>query len=204
MSGIKEFANNKYRDYFEVSKGDQEVSLENFNDCYGILPDLDIFEENKLSTGRILLASLRLIEPQFVYYRREENSFIENPNEFTMRVLPGSDLENGLNYIKNIQSSINDMHGHYNVALYLLKFLLARNSIVVRKNKKLALMYEELLNEINNNQTKKEIKKYKVEELNISKKDEVLALMPEEKKLLSVNVLSEEDEEEDTNEEVAE
>lgn len=185
MAETREFSNDKYKQYYQIAKGETEVDLFSFNSAYEILPDLDNFEEIKNANGKKLLASLRFIEPQFVYYRKDESSFLEDPINFSMRLIPGSDLERALSTYREIQSVNNELYGHYSVSLYLLKFLIQRNDMLVKKNKKLMQMYSDVVDQLTEIQKQKELTNVRVSELELplSKKDGVLTLTDEEKKI---------------------
>lgn len=183
MNESKEFANNAFKKYFEIAKGESEVDEKSFPSAYELLPDLDAFEENKNRIGKELLASLRYIEPSFLFYRRDESSFLEDPKNFSMRVIPGSEIEKALMVFKNVQAEINELYGHYSVALYLLNYIVNRNISTIKKNNKLVTMYEDILAELNEKQKNTELANLIARPIEIHKKDVDLLLTNEEKKM---------------------
>jgi len=184
MTEINEFRNNKLMNYVQVAKGEIEVDLTTFNDVYELLPSIESFDIDRSVVGKNLLGTIRIFEPSFVYYQRQEDFFIDDPQNFDLKVINGSSVDRAISGFKDIQSKINELFGHYSACLYLLNFLIQRNRSLVNNNVLLLKKYEGIVDELNDYYKEKELNDFKVNELYVknTKVDGVLALTEEEKK----------------------
>jgi len=180
MVNDKKFRSSTQKVYYEIARDEESVRDANFSSIYEFLPDIDLFDEKRIGIGKELLASLRFIEPRFVFYRRDEQTFLEDPNSFSMRLLPGETLEKALASCKNTFSEINELYGHYNVSMRMINFLILRDAALVRKNNTLVNMYQDARERIDEILTNKEVKRFKIDNLENVKTDNDLLLTKKE------------------------
>ena len=148
MGEVKEFINKSQLDFVSIARGEEEINEDNFSFAYKMLNDVDAFDLERNSIGRDLLESLKYVESNFIYYRAEESRFIDNPESFSMKLIPGSTIDKSLSTVKSIQHRINLLFGNYNVSMYLLSFLILSTRELERKNYFLTKNYNDILDRL--------------------------------------------------------
>jgi hypothetical protein len=148
MSESREFRLNKDMVFFQVAKGEIELDEESFKICNEELKSPEFFEDRRNVLGEEFLEILKFVEDNFVYYKRDLENFIEDPKTFSLRLLPGSNLEKCLRTLKNLQCEINTLFGYYTVSVNMLDYLKDENKDLEIKNNTLKNKNEELTNEL--------------------------------------------------------
>lgn len=146
MAQSKEFLNESHKLYYDVAKGMQLMTLANFGEVYALLPNSTTMMSNRDAVGKSLLKNLKNLG--FTDFSdRDLQQFVETPLNLKKRTFPGSELERAFDDTKDVQAIINELFGHYSVAVKIIDFLVERDHNNFNKN-------QTLLKEVASLQTK--------------------------------------------------